>query len=79
MNMYQTNGGKKLETVHVKITGIPGPTAWYADSVGEVFEVYKDRRNYIVKEDYDAGDHVIWRLISFANSVEVDPPEEETP
>ena len=37
---------------------------WYHSLKGMVFRVYDNRRDYILKEDYDLGHHAMWRHIS---------------
>jgi len=64
-----------MKTVRVKITGSTSALAWYADLVGQVFEVYDGgvyRLDYILKEDYDKGHSAPWRHISKDDCVEVE-------
>lgn len=65
-----------MRVVTVKITKSE-PFCWYAGMEGQKFEVYDDRRDYILKYDYDAGGHVMWRHIAFHHCVEVDQLESD--
>lgn len=38
-------------------------SCWYHDLVGRVFTVYENRRDYILKEDYDRSHRAVWRHI----------------
>ena len=53
----------------VKITRGRG---WYRGLVGETFEVYRDRRDFILKEDYDRGHEYSWGHIDFDDCEVVD-------
>ena len=64
----------KTDTNHpikVKIIEASSPLAWYADSIGKEFDVYIRGSGYVLKDDYDAGDDVPWRLIEFLDAIEV--------
>lgn len=63
-----------MEQVTVQITKAELPTYWYAGLEGETFVVYKDRRDYILKEDYDRGHEAVWRHIPFGDCEEVKSP-----
>ena len=49
-----------METIKVRVTKSSSPQAWYADKIGETFEVYPDPSgyddSYILKEDKDRRD-----------------------
>ena len=52
-------------TREIKIVKCSYPEAWYADLIGETMVVYEDRKNFILKEDYDLGHKAPWRHIDF--------------
>ena len=60
-----------MKIVNVQIVKATVATCWYAGLVGRVFEVYKNHRDYILKEDYDRGHKAIWRHIAFDDCEEV--------
>ena len=47
----------------VEITKNIEPPAWYANGVGEQFNVYWRGRDYVLAEDYDVGGYAPWRHI----------------
>ena len=61
-----------MKITQVKITRSASPVAWYAHLIGKSFEVYKDRRDYILRADYDRGHKSYWRHISKDECVEVE-------
>ena len=58
-----------MRSCTVRITKCDEPLAWYADKVGEVFEVYYVIHKYMTKESYD-NDHY-WKFIYFNDCEEV--------
>ena len=63
------------EVVMVEITSCDMPTAWYASLVGHRFECYEWGKDYVLKQDYDAGDQHWWRHITKDNCVVVSAAE----
>lgn len=53
-----------MDKITVEITSCSVPTAWYAKLIGHKFEVYNFVKDYVLCEDYDAGDQAWWRHIS---------------
>ena len=62
---------KQMQQVTVRITKAQKPAYWYAGLEGETFIVYKDRKDYILKEDYDRGHKAAWHHIAFEDCEEV--------
>ena len=52
-----------MDKVNVVITKAEWPSYWYSGCIGRQFEVYDDRRDFIVAEDYDLGWRAEWRHI----------------
>ena len=52
-----------MDEKRVKIKKASRSSYWYARYIGKVFDVYDDRRDYIVKEDYDGGHSGGWRHV----------------
>jgi len=52
-----------MRITEVQILRAGKPTYWYAGLKGSIFTVYDNRRDYILKEDYDRGYHAAWRHI----------------
>lgn len=51
--------------LRVRITKASLPTYWYSRLIGREFDVYKWRSDdYVVKEDYDKGQHAAWGHIA---------------
>jgi hypothetical protein len=61
-----------MEVKTVLIVNAKAPPCWYAGLEGEVFEVYKGRQNYILKEDVDRGHSAMWRHMDFDDCEEID-------
>lgn len=55
-----------MEVSKVKILKAKRPGYWYADLIGQVFEVYWNEihNEFIVKADYDRGGSAVWGIIS---------------
>lgn len=60
-----------MNKVTVKITKSTSPLAWYANLIGETFEVYDGWRDYTVVEDYDRRHGPVWRHINKGDCTEV--------
>ena len=53
-----------MQHLIVRIIKCDEPAAWYADLVGETFDVYPyDSDSYVLKKDYDRGNDQLWRHI----------------
>ena len=50
-----------MRILKVEVIKADSPSYWYSGLEGETFTVYDNRRDYILKEDYDRGHHAIWR------------------
>ena len=55
-----------MEVLKVRIIKAQKPSYWYADLIGQVFEVYLDEihNKFIMKSDYDRGNNAAWGIIS---------------
>ena len=53
-----------MKECKVRILKASPPYAWYKDMVGEVFIVYRDRKDFVLKEDRDSRS-TMWRHIVF--------------
>ena len=65
-----------MDEVTVQIIKAALP-CWYAGLEGEFFKVYTDKRDYILKEDYDRGHRAIWRHIFKGDAKVVGKPSEK--
>jgi hypothetical protein len=52
-----------MKAISVKIEKCTHSKAWYKNSIGSYFTVYDDRKDFIVKADYDSGYRSAWRHI----------------
>lgn len=64
------------EVCLVEIISCDVPTAWYASLVGMRFECYEWGKDYVLKQDYDAGDQHWWRHITKGDCVVVNTAEQ---
>jgi len=50
-----------MRELKVEVIKANSLSCWYSGLEGNVFTVYDNRRDYILKEDYDRGHRAIWR------------------
>ncbi len=61
-----------MRLTKVRILKCKEPAAWYAKLTGHTFDVYDDRKVFLLKEDYDRGHDAIWRYIAKEDCEEVE-------
>lgn len=66
--MSETNGMGRTAK-QVRIVSVTPSEAWYTGLVGEIFNVYRWGRDFVLAEDYDAGQSAIWRHIEADDAV----------
>lgn len=52
-----------MKVLQIRILKSSGSYYWYANLIGVILFVYDNKRDYILKEDYDRGMNAPWRHI----------------